>query len=144
MSQICFSELESFFQLELDFEFLHKDSLLKLDIEYPKLEKFILHKLREVNPDNLYDDFSEHSLGEFVLMWLRSCDISCGQTGHYQNVFSLPAYRSAFIFKNFSKLWPSQHLTTVKGCQWKPNRTEMRDGFLLEVKVRVRGNCICH
>lgn len=56
-------------QLELDFESYQKDSLLKLTLEYEKLEKFVLHKLREENPDKLYDDFNEKSSSKYYSLY---------------------------------------------------------------------------
>lgn len=53
--------------MEIDFELYRPDALLKLSAEYPKLERFVLSKLRQLDRNNLYDDFDDKTAGKIYL-----------------------------------------------------------------------------
>lgn len=153
-------------QLEIDFEYLYKEALLKLDLEYGKLEKFVLTKLRAINPDDCFDDFDEKPLSKFAYETCGVYNISLSHVYVYINVnvhvlIFLSDERCAFIFLSLSKLFPvatvaqkntREHTSRGKNARgrnaiseaneedqdkgWRPNRSEVRDAFLLQVKVR--------
>ncbi|KAJ1519025.1 hypothetical protein ONE63_011369 [Megalurothrips usitatus] len=91
--------------LEIDFEYLQKSSILKMDTTYEKLEKFVLNKLQKMDSDVLFDDFHLKSQSE----------------------------RSALIFLSLSRLFPVSTVATHKKKSWRPSRQEMTDSFLLQV-----------